>query len=411
MKIVLAHNFYGSEAPSGENEVFRAEAELLRQQGHTVIELTRHSDEIRRQGIWGSIRGGVSTPWNPFSLRTTQRLIRQEAPDILHVHNSFPLLSPSVFYATRNTATATVLTLHNFRIYCAAGILLRDGKPCTECLDLRSVRPALRYRCYRGSLAATAPLAAMVWLHRHLKTWETQVDAFIALTEFQKDILCEAGLPRDRVFVKPHFYPNPPEPLPWAEREDKVLFVGRLGAEKGCYVLLEAWRLWGEEAPRLEVIGDGPERTYLEALVTQAGLSHKVIFRGQLPFHETQRHLSGARLLVLPSLCFEGFPMVIREAYALGVPVAASRLGSMPCLIAEGITGTLFEAENPKELLEKVKHAWRRPQELATWGAAARQEFEQKFAAEVNHRLLMQIYAEAILYKKNQALQSRPQLR
>src|SRR5208337_1252271 len=160
MKILLAHNYYGSTAPSGENAVFEAEAALLRQHGHTVMELTRHSDEIRGRGAWGTMRGALSTPWNPFSKLAAEKLIRGEAVDILHVHNSFPLLSPAVFYAARKSATATVLTLHNFRIYCAAGIPMRDENPCMDCLDSRSVRLAPRHRCYRNSLAATVPMAA-----------------------------------------------------------------------------------------------------------------------------------------------------------------------------------------------------------------------------------------------------------
>lgn len=401
MIIGLAHNYYGSAAPSGENNVYESELTLLRQKSHTVIEFTRHSDEIRRRGVLGAVRGALSTPWNIFSRIKAEKLIKKVAPDILHMHNSFPLLSPAVFYAAKKSPTATVLTLHNYRIFCAAGILMHHGKPCTECLENRSVRPALRYRCYRESLAATIPMAAMIWLHRRLKTWERQVDAFVALTEFQKDLLCEAGLPRDRVFVKPHFYPNPPEPLPWAEREGKVLFVGRLGAEKGCHILLEAWQRWGAEAPHLEVIGDGPERLKLEATVANTSLGGKVSFRGQLAFKDVQISLRRARLLVLPSLCFEGFPMVIREAYALGVPVAASRLGSMPCLIEEGVTGTLFETGNPDDLLEKVKKAWEKPRELETWGEAARSDFNKNFTADANHQTIMQIYAKAIQYKKS----------
>jgi glycosyltransferase involved in cell wall biosynthesis len=401
MKIILAHNYYGSSAPSGENMVFEVEAQLLRHQGHTVIELIRESDEIRSQETLGSIRGAFSTPWNPFSKREAKGLIRRMVPDIFHVHNSFPLLSPSVFYAARKSATATVLTLHNFRTYCAAGIPMRGERPCTDCLDRRSVVPALRHRCYRGTLAATVPMATMIWLHRRLRTWELQVDAFIALTEFQRDILCGAGLPRELVYVKPHFYPNPPKPLPWAEREAKVLFIGRLGAEKGCHILIEAWSRWGPGVPRLEVIGDGPDRLKLEASVAGAGLGEKVVFRGQLSFQEVQVTLRRAQLLVLPSLCFEGFPMVIREAFALGVPVAGSRLGSMPCLIDEGITGTLFEAGDPNDLLDKVKNAWEATYRLTAWGAAARNEFERKYTAEANYQMLMQTYEKAIEHRMN----------
>jgi glycosyltransferase involved in cell wall biosynthesis len=400
MRIILAHNYYGSSAPSGENVVFEAEAQLLRQRGHTVTELTRHSDEIRCKGAWGVMLGALSTPWNPFSKLTAERLIRQKAPDVFHVHNSFPLLSPSVFYAAKKSGTAMVLTLHNTRVYCASPSKLRDGGPCTECVDSRSVWPALHHRCYRDNLAATIPMAAMIWLHRRLRTWETQIDAFIALTEFQKDLLCGAGLPRERVFLKPNFYADPPDPLPWSDREAKVLFIGRFQKEKGVHILIEAWRLWGAEAPHLELIGDGPERAKIEDSVAGTSLGDKISFRGQIPFREVQASLGKARMLILPSITFEGFPMVIREAFALGVPVASSRLGAMPYLIDEGITGTLFKSGDPIDLLDKVKNAWMKPEKLSEWGAAARREFERKFTADTNYQCLMQIYENAIEHKK-----------
>lgn len=400
MNIILAHNYYGSSAPSGENKVFEAEGELLRQRGHTVYELTRHSDKIRSQGVWGTIHGGFSTPWNFFSKRTVENLIEQVAPDVFHVHNSFPLLSPSVFYGAKNTKTPTVLTLHNFRIYCAAGMLLRGDRPCKECLDKRIVSPALRHKCYRGSLAATIPMAAMIWLHRMLRTWELQVDSFIALTEFQKEIFSAAGLPRERIFVKPHFYPNSPDPLPWRDREAKVVFIGRLGFEKGCHILLEAWRRWGLDAPHLEVIGDGPERLKLESFVRETSLNKKVTFRGQLSFEEVKGSLRKAWLLVVPSICYETFGKVILEAYAFGVPVIASKLGSLPCLVNEGITGALFDPGNPNDLLDKVENAWVTPNRLSAWGAAARRDFDLKFTAAVNYKLLMQIYEFTVEYKK-----------
>ena len=175
---------------------------------------------------------------------------------------------------------------------------MHGEKTCTQCLDTHSIRPALRYRCYRGSLASTVPMAFMIWVHRSLKTWESQIDAFITLTTFQKDILCAAGLPKERVFVKPHFYPNPPDPLPWKDRESKVLFIGRLGAEKGCHILLETWRLWGSKAPCLEVIGDGPERSKLEAFAQASDLNNKITFWASYPFIRFKKGWKKARLLV-----------------------------------------------------------------------------------------------------------------
>jgi glycosyltransferase involved in cell wall biosynthesis len=401
LKILLAHNFYGSSAPSGENTVYSAEKSLLEAAGHEVVEYTRHSDEIRGQGAWGAMKGAMSTPWNPFAFARVRRTIKRERPDVLHVHNTFPLLSPAIFHSAARSSTATVLTLHNYRTVCAAAIPMREGQPCTECLDRRSVTPALRYGCYRQSRLATLPLASMIALHRKLGTWRKHVDAFIALTGFQRDQLVAAGLPPERMHVKPHFYPDPPSPLPWREREAKVVFIGRLGEEKGVRFLIEAWRQWGEQAPQLELIGDGPQRRELEDLAQV--MNGKVRFLGQRPFSETQKRLASAHLLVLPSVCFEGFPMVILEAFAMGVPVAASRLGSMPCLMQDGRNGVLFTPGNAEDLLRQVRGAWGEDDLLARMGAAAREEFDARYTAEANYRMLIDIYQAAIGHRRRMA--------
>lgn len=395
MKVLLVHNFYGSSAPSGENSVYRAELELLRSRGHEVIEFTRHSDGIRARGMIGIVQGALATPWNPFTVTGLRQLLEREHPEIMHVHNTFPLISPAVFHAARDLPTATVLTLHNYRIFCAAGIPERNGIPCTECLDCGSIFPALRHGCYRESRLATLPMAAMIALHRRLGTWRNHLDAFIALTEFQRERLAAAGLPQDRMHVKPHFYAAPPSPLPCPERQEKVVYIGRLGEYKGAHVLIEAWRQWGSDAPLLEIIGEGPERERLEKMADGGRPGGRVTFTGQLPFGETQARLARARLLVLPSLCFEGFPMAIREAFALGVPVAASRLGSIPCIVEDGKSGILFRPGDADDLLAKVKVLWGDPDGMAAMGAAARAEFERKYTAEANHFRLMEIYAAA----------------
>jgi len=394
MKILLAHNFYGSSAPSGENTVYTAEKSLLEASGHEVVEYTRHSDEIRRQGAWGKLKGALSTPWNPFAYADVAKTIARERPAVMHVHNTFPLLSPAIFHSAMRSATATVLTLHNYRTVCAAAIPMRQGRPCTECIDRQSVTPAVTYGCYRQSRLATLPLATSIALHRNFRTWEKQVDAFIALTEFQRELLVKAGLPAQRIHIKPHFYPDPPSPAPWQQREAKVVFIGRMGEEKGVRFLIEAWQQWGEQAPLLDLIGDGPLRSELERSIQ--GQGDRIRFLGQLPFAETQARLARARLLVLPSICFEGFPMVIREAFALGVPVAASRLGSMPCLVEDGRTGGLFNPGDANDLERCVKVLWTKQEELGGMAASARAEFGAKYTAEANYALLMQIYRAAM---------------
>lgn len=396
LKILLVHNFYRSAMPSGENAVFLDEAAMLRRKGHEVIEFRRRSDEIVERGVLGTLKGALSTPWNPFAAERMRRILHDEQPDVMHVHNFFPLLSPAIFYAADNLETATVMTLHNYRLYCAAGIPMRDGQPCTICLNRKSVVPALRYGCYRGSRVATVPMVLMIELHRAMRTWTDQVDVFIALSDFQKRLMAQAGLPDETIHVKPQFYPDPPEAQPWGSRENKIIFIGRLSEEKGVRILIETWRAWGAGAPRLEIIGDGPLKDGLARASAELGLTRKISFAGQLPFDEAQRHLSGARALVLPSLCFEGFPMVIREAFALTVPVVASRLGPLPGIVPEGIAGVLFRPGDSGDLLRALRSLWDDQYRLAELATGARHLFEQKYTADSNYKTLIDIYETAM---------------
>ncbi len=404
MKVVLVHNFYGSEAPSGENAVVDAEAALLRGRGHRLVEFFRHSDEIRGRGAVGLLEGGLATPWNPMVRRKLRRLLVEERPDVMHVHNSFPLLSPSVFSAAAGLGTAVVFTPHNFRLFCSNGLALRDGAPCIRCLEKRSSLPAIRYGCYRQSRTATLPLAAMIALHRRLGTWERHVDGFISLSAFQRDLLLRYGLPAERVTLKPNFYDPATDPLPWAARERKVVFVGRLTSEKGAQILVDAWRRWGAEAPRLEIMGDGPQRARLEAEIAASPARERVSFLGQLPFSEAQGRLARARLAIVPSLCYEGFPMVVREAFAFGVPVLASALGSLGDIVTDGETGRLFPAGDAAALQSAASSLWQAPETLERLGDAAACRFRERYTSARGYEDLMAIYDAAIAVRADRFL-------
>lgn len=391
MKVLLVHNFYGSAAPSGENQVFEAEKALLQARGHEVAEFTRHSDEIRALGAWGTVRGALATPWNPWMILAVKRAVARLQPDVVHVHNTFPLISPGIFKAIGQRA-ARVLTLHNYRLYCPTAIPMRAGKVCTDCLDTRSSWPALRHGCYRGSHLATLPLATSVSLHRRLGTWTNQVDAFIALSDFQRGMMAESGLPLAKVHVKPNFYPGLPMVQPWQARAPYVMFAGRLTAEKGVATLLRAWQAWGTSAPELRLVGDGELRPKLERMA--AGLP--VRFLGQVSGTEAQAQIARARLLVLPSEWFEGFPMVVREAFAFGTPAAVSGIGPLPSIVQHGRSGVVFAPGDSDSLLREVRTAWDAPGLLEQLGQGARAEFEAKYTEDANYATLMEIYRQAI---------------
>lgn len=394
MRILLTHNYYGSAAPSGENQVFEAERDLLRRRGNEVAEFVRHSDEIRGKGIYGVLAGALSVPWNPWSVAAMRRNLDASLPDVVHAHNTFPLISPGIFHAIGCRA-ARVLTLHNYRLFCPAAIPMRGGAVCTECMDRCSSIPAMMHGCYRNSRMATAPLAFNVWLQRALGTWTKQVDAFVALTEFQRERMIEAGLPAELVHVKPNFYPGSPSTVPWADRRSSVVFAGRLTEEKGVLALVNAWLQWGEVAPELRIVGDGGLRRELERLAASA--PHVPIrFLGQLSGAAAQDEIAQAKLLVLPSECFEGFPMVVREAFAFGTPVAVSALGPLPSIVQNGENGVLFAPGNPASLLEVVRGVWDLKSGLERMASGARRSFDCLYTEEMNYMMLMEIYRQAI---------------
>ncbi|PWQ95795.1 glycosyltransferase family 4 protein [Leucothrix pacifica] len=395
MNILLTHNFYGSSAPSGENQVFEIEKKLLKRNQHEVKEFTRHSDEIRQQGIAGIIKGAAATAWNPWMTKAITSTVSSFQPDIVHVHNTFPLISPSIFHAIGKKA-ARVLTLHNYRLFCPNAVPMRNGDVCTLCINQRSVIPALQHGCYRGSRLATLPLALSISLHRYLRTWVKHVDAFITLTEFQRELVIEAGLPSELVHVKPNFYPGSPIKTTWEKKENYVIFAGRLTSEKGIEALVKAWLVWGEVAPILKILGDGELKPRLEGLVSAARCK-TIQFLGQLPPDEAECQIALAKLLILPSQCFEGFPMVIREAFAFGTPVAVSDIGPLPSIVKHGVQGVVFEAGNLSSLLNEVQTVWHDPEALKQMAHNSRNEYERHYNEAANYRRLIDIYKQAQL--------------
>lgn len=391
MRVVLGHNFYNSNIPSGENQVFETESRLLIEKGNTVESFTRFSDELAAKGWIGTIQGALSSTWNPWMAKSILKKISVFQPDIVHFHNTFPLISPSVFHAI-GKRSARVLTLHNYRLFCPAAIPMRDGKVCTKCLDNHSPLPAMIHGCYRNSRIATLPISISVGVHRALGTWNNEVDAFIALSKFQRDLMIKAGLPSEKIHIKPNFYPGNPRVIPWSERQDYIVFAGRLTAEKGVISLLRAWQAWGDDAPELRIVGDGELRSELELMA----IGLPVRFLGRLTAKETQAQISSSRLLVLASECLETFGLVVVEAFAHGTPVAVSNLGPLPSIVQHGKNGFIFEPGDPMSLLHEVSKAWKCQQLLEQVAQNARIEFEAKYTEEANYASLMEIYAQAI---------------
>jgi glycosyltransferase involved in cell wall biosynthesis len=395
MKILRVHNYYRSATPSGENAVYDAENALLRQGGHELIELTRSNDEAERLRLVTAFEALVLQPWNPGAAQRLRTAVTALSPEVIHVHNTFPLLSPSVLWAAHRSGVGVVCTVHNYRQFCVAAVAMRAGEPCAECLEQRSILPALRYGCFRGSRALALPTAATIALHRHLGTWSSTVDRYIVLSALQRSRLIEAGLPSERIIVKPHFAVRAQPVLPWSERTGGMLFIGRLTHEKGVDLLLRALSSWSN-GPPIEIIGDGDRAGALRRLATELGLADRVRFTGFLSQGEAMKRLAQSRLLVIPSRAWETFGMAAIEAYVHGVPVLAADRGALAEVVGKDGCGRLFKAESVDDLRAKLQALWSAPETLAAMADRAVRLAADQYSPEQNLRLLETIYRWAM---------------
>lgn len=383
--MLLLHNHY--QQPGGEDQVFAAEGELLEAHGHQVVRYTMHNDRADRMSSPSLAR---ATIWNSAVYRDLRALIRRERPRVAHFHNTFPLISPAAYYAARAEGVPVIQTLHNYRLLCPDALFFRGGGVCEDCLGKAIPWPGAVHACYRGSYPASVATAAMLTLHRAAGTWTGAVDRYIALTAFARMKFIEGGLSGDRVTVKPNFLAS--DPGAGEGRGGYFLFVGRLSEEKGIRTMLDAWKQHRITSP-LKVVGNGPmESEVSEAAKSTRGIEHL----GRQPKGRVLSMMKDARALIFPSLWYEGFPMVIVEAYAAGLPVIASDLGSMSSLVDHGRTGLRFMPADAEDLAAQVERATAYPEELRRMRAEARAEFEDSYTAQRNYRLLMEIYGEVI---------------
>ncbi len=390
MKILIAHNHY--QLPGGEDGSTVSEARLLAEHGHTVIEYQRHNDEFQNGSKLYSIVVGAGAVWSSASHREVRDLIAREKPDIAHFHNTFPLISPSPYYACAEAGVPVVQTLHNYRLLCPGALLSRDGGICEDCLHKRVKWPGILHGCYRGNRLATAAVAAMIAVHHGLGTWEQKVTRYIALTEFSRRKFIEGGFPPERIVIKPNFVH--PDPKPKTGPGSYALYVGRLSKEKGLRALLAAWGKLQSGIP-LRIAGDGPMREEMAAEI-EAKKLRNVETIGHVTNGEVVALLHGARFLVFPSEWYETFGRAIIEAFACGVPVIASRLGAMAEIVTDGENGLHFTLGDAAELAERVEWAWTHPAEMEEMGRTARREFDEKYTSAANYETMMEIYEKAM---------------
>ncbi|MBQ9727079.1 MAG: glycosyltransferase [Kiritimatiellae bacterium] len=409
MTILVVHNRY--RVRGGEDGVFETECRLLEEAGHRVVKYEKTNCDIPDRG--GRIGLALRTIWNPRTYREIRSIIRAEKPDVMHCHNTFPLISPSVYWAASREGVPVVQTLHNYRFACLNGYLFREGAVCEKCLG-RTPWCGLRRRCYRGSFGGSLALFATLAVHRLLGTFRRKVARYVALTDFARDKFVAAGLPAGKIVVKPNAFAPQTCGLPangkTAGAVLRVLYVGRLSPEKGVDVLLRAWALLAGESPgapgsapprpgpalTCAIVGDGPERAALEALAAELGVADSVRFLGALPREAALAELASASLLAFPSMWYEQFAVTPLEAMALGVPVLASDVARAGTMLEDGVTGRFFRAGDPAALAAALRGLLADPATLRRMGEAARAAFEASDCVPArNLARLLEIYASA----------------
>lgn len=392
MRILFVHNTY--QHRGGEDSVVVAEIDLLRSHGHEIETYFCSNDDIAGMSSLSLAR---TTLWSNQTQVELADRVRRFQPDVIHAHNTFPLISPSLYWVAARADVPVVQTLHNFRLMCLNALFLREGKVCEDCMGRLPWRGVAR-ACYRDSHAASLALSGMLALHRALGTYCTKVTRYIALNEFCRGKFIEAGLPAERVVVKPNFVdwsecrPHP-DPLPeGGGGRNGLLFVGRLSVEKGVITLAEAMRRLPDV--QLRVAGDGPKASLMDGVA-------RVTRLGSLLGGAVREEMFRAIALVVPSICYENSPRTIVEAFACGLPVIASRIGALAEIVRDGETGLLFEPDNPRDLADKMTWALAHPAEMCRMGKAAQQDYALQYTPERNYRMLMDIYSAAIAEAKS----------
>lgn len=387
MKILIAHNRY--QQKGGEDFVVENESKLLASKGHEVSLLEVDNDHIR--GPMSQLRASINCVYSGASKHQMSVALCSFKPDIVHFHNLFPTLSTSVIDACHEAKVPCVRTINNFRLICPKGILYRDGEVCEMCVGKTFAWPGVVHSCYRGSSVGTLVVAVTSFTdRRRVERSSLPQHYIVGLTEFGKEKLIEGRLPNAVYHVKPNFLFE--DPGIGGGNGGYFVFVGRLVQEKGIEILLDAWKRYCPDL-KLKIAGTGP----LEHLCNEvASLNPNIEFLSHLPRSETQSLIKGAMAMVFPSVWYEGFPMSILEALAMGTPVIGSKIGSMAHTLIHGKTGLHFRPGDSASLSEQVRFVASHPQQQASMRIGARQDYETKYTADINYSILMDIYRQVI---------------
>lgn len=392
--VVKVYQVYNeSRAPfGGDAVVVDATMRILTQHGHQP-KLVLKSSKNLNESFAGRLKTFWSGIYNIAAFREMLQLLQQDRPDIVHIHGVYPMFSPSILVACRRANVPVVMTVHDQRLTCPTGFHLYHGRVCEDCVGGHEFRCVLK-NC-RDNLPESAAYALRSAIARRFRLFSSNVATLIVMTPFAKDKLLQAGFRDDQIVIVPN--PTGREIAACSPSQGKyVAFAGRLNREKGVEVLLAA----AAQAPDIpfKIAGDGPLQTEI-----REAASKNVEVLGRLTANQLPDFYRHARVLVVPSLCFETFGMVVVEAMACGVPVIASRIGSLPYVVDEGINGALFEPGNSVALLKELRCLWENPDLAYQMGTAARRKVIAEYSEDVYYRGLMEAYQTTIQRARSNA--------
>lgn len=382
-KVLIVHNYY--QLPGGEDTVVENEKNLLINNGHEVVLYTRHNDEIKTRGIISKLLLPLETIFSIKTYKEVKRKIIEENIDIVHVHNTLPLISPSVYYSAFSCKVPVVQTIHNFRLLCPGATFTRDNNICEECVD-RSLFYSIRYKCYRGSLIQSIISAINLAFHRLIGTYK-KVNGYIVLTKFNKEKLMNL-IDKKNIYIKPNFVNKSNEPIA-KQSENYFLFLGRLDELKGIQMLIEIWV--DIKDINLVVIGKGPLEVGISEFIEKNKLDN-VNLLGYKNKEEVMQFISKAKAIIVPSQWYEGFPMTIAESLSMGVPIIAGDIGNLSTIIESGKNGLLFKYNDKQDLKDKIKMLNNNKSLEKQLRQGARESFNNKYNERINYKLLIDIY-------------------
>ncbi len=381
-RILIVHNYY--QIPGGEDTVVANERKMLEDNGHKVFMYTRHNDEIKERNIFGKIKLPFETIYSLKTKKEVIKIIKENRIDIVHVHNTLPLISPSVYWAGKECGIKVVQTVHNFRLLCPAATFVCADSICEDCVT-NGLKCSIRRKCYRNSKIQTLIVASMLKINRIIGSYK-KVDAYIALTKFNKEKLSSL-IVKEKIYIKPNFCNKPEYQVIPANNREYFMFLGRIDKLKGIYKLVEAWK--NIKNDKLIIAGSGPYDMIIQNYIKDNNMNN-VMFLGRKSNEESKKILSKAKALIVPSQWYEGLPMTIIEALSLGVPVIGSDIGNIYSVLKEGEIGYIWDGK--KNTLEYIVNKFHENRNLDLYVENSLREYITKYTVDKNYSILQELY-------------------